>query len=127
MKALYYDTKSAPLALLAIWLVQQSFTVWLLIHGQAVTHEENVDRACTMIFANVGEFPPSLSAWIPLVYDTVAVILVLFKCIPQKKVSMSRIYDTLIRDGILYYGVLFGVNFVLGTMIIVAPVRSVTV
>lgn len=120
---LYWDKRVVPAAIFVIWLAQQAVAIWLLTTGEDVKHKESFDRACTMIFnPSIGKFPPSLSAWLPLLYDTVVVLCVLYKCLPQKKTSKSHILDTLIKDGIVYYGVLFSVNFVLGVMIIAAPV-----
>ena len=120
---LYWGKKVFPAAIFLVWLVQQAVSAWLLTNAHAVPHEGTSDHACTMIFSgNIGSFPPSLTAWIPLLYDTMVIGLVLYKCLPQKKLSMSHVVDTLIKDGLLYYGVLFAVNLVLGVMIIAAPV-----
>lgn len=122
---LYWDKRIIPAAVFVIWIAQQAISVWLLSHGEAVRHEESFDHACTMFF-HLTAFPPSLSAWIPLLFDTVVIGLVLYKClpkIPEKRITMTRVYETLVKDGLMYYAVLFSVNFVLGVMIIVAQVR----
>ena len=61
----------------------------------------------------------------PLIYETYVTLLVLWKCRPRGKQSPpSYLFHILMRDGLMYYGVLFLVNFVLAIMILKASVSS---
>lgn len=71
----------------------------------------------------------SLSAWLPLLYDTTVILLTLWKCVPRVKnkgmnnfAMTGHIIRTLIKDGLMYYSVIFCINFVLAVMIMTAKV-----
>ena len=101
------------------------------------------DPADPLVLTIFSGFSPSLSAWIPLLYDTVVIFLTLVKCVgPVKQKTASHIVRTLLRDGLLYYrlaattstrknitelsrSVIFSVNFVLAIMIVTTPVSIV--
>ena len=67
------------------------------------------------------------SAWLPLLYDTTVIVLTLIQTWPSHKSNMSAsanvnmIAAELLREGVLYYGVIFGVTFSLTLMIAFAP------
>ncbi|KAH8114817.1 hypothetical protein DFH11DRAFT_1544047 [Phellopilus nigrolimitatus] len=85
------------------------------IHGHAIL-------ACSMVFVMRLRFLPSLSAWVPLLYDTVVILLTLFRCIEiVKQQTASHIVRTLLKDGLMYYSVIFAVNLVLAVMIMSTP------
>ena len=47
---------------------------------------------------------PSLSAWIPLAFDTIVILLTLARCIgPLTHKSPGNTFRTLVKDGALYY------------------------
>ncbi|GJE88317.1 hypothetical protein PsYK624_044000 [Phanerochaete sordida] len=76
-----------------------------------------------MIFdpAKVGGIA-SASAWMPLLYDTLILALTLNRTLgPVRNKTTSKIAKVLLRDGILYYTVIFAVNLVLTLMIATAP------
>ncbi|KAI0785123.1 hypothetical protein C8Q75DRAFT_809308 [Abortiporus biennis] len=105
-----------------IFLVELSVNAWLLTHGVAVVHNRAI-HACTMIFdQNVPGHIASASAWLPLLYDTVILILTLNRTLqPVRHQAAGKIMRVLLRDGILYYSVIFSINLVLTLMIASAP------
>lgn len=95
-------------------------------------------------------FWPSFSAWLPLIYDTLCILLTLWRCAgPLREHAAGVIVKTLVKDGAIYYrcvyrlfvqetrfpksqrvalmcflsSVIFCVNLVLAIMIVTAPVR----
>ncbi|KAI0345637.1 hypothetical protein BDW22DRAFT_1426307 [Trametopsis cervina] len=113
---------------LVVWFVAVCFSVelavnaWLLSHGTAVVHNRQI-HACTMIFDDaVPGWIASGSAYLPLTYDTIVLALTLNKTIgPIRRKTAGKIARVLLRDGILYYSVIFSVNLVLTVMITAAP------
>ncbi|KAL4249183.1 hypothetical protein ABKN59_006956 [Abortiporus biennis] len=105
-----------------IFLVELSVNAWLLTHGVVVVHNRAI-HACTMIFdQNVPGHIASASAWLPLLYDTVILILTLNRTLqPVRHQAAGKIMRVLLRDGILYYSVIFSINLVLTLMIASAP------
>ena len=77
-----------------------------------------------------GKYWPSLSAWIPLFYDALVIMLTLYKCVPRVRhnkelgaiAKTGHIIRTLLKDGLMYYSVIFCINFVLAVMIMTATV-----
>ncbi|KAI3621130.1 hypothetical protein WG66_014431 [Moniliophthora roreri] len=62
------------------------------------------------------------TAWLPLVYDTAVFCLTFYKTYPKLRLmSTSRVMKQLLRDGIVYYGVILAVTLVLTLMIAYAP------
>ena len=59
------------------------------------------------------------SAWIPLLYDTTVIVLVIARTLPtnKHKVTFKAIGSEMLREGIVYYGVVFAVTFALTLMI----------
>ncbi|KLO13006.1 hypothetical protein SCHPADRAFT_940778 [Schizopora paradoxa] len=128
IKALY-ERQWKVIGLVASILVLETATnAWLMTHGEPVQHSGNV-HACTMIFDPSLKFLPSLSAWLPLIYDTIVIALTLLKCRePVKQKTASFIIRTLVRDGLLYYSVIFTINIILAIMIVTAPpgIKNIT-
>lgn len=121
IRALYAQQPKMVLIVASILAAEVAINAWLLTHGEAVQHGPGV-HACSMIFDRSLRFAPSLSAWMPLIYDTVVIFLTVIKCVgPIKQKTASRIVRTLLRDGLLYYSVIFAVNFVLAIMIVTTP------
>ncbi|KAJ7366446.1 hypothetical protein DFH08DRAFT_834360 [Mycena albidolilacea] len=64
----------------------------------------------------------SSSAWLPLLYDSVVLVLTLRKTLPLlKKGSGTFMVKRLLEDGLIYYAAIFSVTLVLTIMIISAP------
>ncbi|KAI0785134.1 hypothetical protein C8Q75DRAFT_735569 [Abortiporus biennis] len=101
-----------------IFLVELSVNAWLLTHG--------VECYETMLISEGSYDSPghiaSASAWLPLLYDTVILILTLNRTLqPVRHQAAGKIMRVLLRDGILYYSVIFSINLVLTLMIASAP------
>ncbi|KAJ7610251.1 hypothetical protein DFH06DRAFT_1246227 [Mycena polygramma] len=110
--ALYWTNRIVVAGVFSLLLVSVGMSAWLLAHGQP----------CTMIF------PPSLSviasssAWLPLLYDSVVVVLTVMKALPLPRInSGTHVMKRLLEDGLKYYAAIFSVNLVLAIMIIAAP------
>jgi len=117
-----YQSQYAILAVTASMLsIELGVNAWLLSHGVAVVHDDGV-HACTMVFdKSIGPIA-SASAWLPLLYDTLVLILTLNRTLkPVRHRTAGKIVKVLLRDGILYYSVIFSVNVVLTLMIAFAP------
>ncbi|KAI0075079.1 hypothetical protein K474DRAFT_1664666 [Panus rudis PR-1116 ss-1] len=109
---------------LTVFGVEFGVNIWLLTHGVAVHHHRQV-HACTMIFDDdIVEHThiASASAWLPLLYDTIIFALTLNRTLrPVLHKSFDTIARVLLRDGLLYYSVIFSINVVLILMIAFAP------
>ena len=60
------------------------------------------------------------SAWLPLIYDTVVVVLVVFRTRELVRVNIVgqlNVISTLVHDGVLYWSIILAANLVLGLMI----------
>ncbi|KAH8096916.1 hypothetical protein DFH11DRAFT_1554974 [Phellopilus nigrolimitatus] len=121
VRALYNDKPKVVWLVGTVFLVEVGVFAWLLTYGEAVQHGPEI-HACTMVFDMRLRFLPSLSAWVPLLYDTVVILLTLFRCVEiVKQRTASHIVRTLLRDGLVYYSVIFAVNLVLAVMIMSTP------
>ncbi|KAF8509966.1 hypothetical protein JB92DRAFT_3119403 [Gautieria morchelliformis] len=63
----------------------------------------------------------SASAWLPLLYDTVVVGLVMYRTrelLPIRTGGQYRVVETLMKDGLMYYSVILAANLVLAVMIV---------
>lgn len=88
----------------------------------ALKHTTHGDQACTMIFDDsvyvfycqhthncvtdriASKGIASASAWLPLLYDTIVLILTLKRTLgPVRNKTAGKIAQVLLRDGILYY------------------------
>ncbi|KAJ6511898.1 hypothetical protein C8R47DRAFT_1207254 [Mycena vitilis] len=121
IRALYWTNRVVVGGVFSLLLVSLGISAWLLTHGQPVTHVSGV-RACTMIFPlNLSPIASS-SAWLPLLYDSVVVVLTLVKALPLPRInSGTHVMKRLLEDGLMYYVAIFSVNLVLTIMIIAAP------
>ncbi|KAI5117991.1 hypothetical protein M0805_004488 [Coniferiporia weirii] len=119
VKALYPNRPGITSIPLAVLLLEISVNVWLLTRIKAVRHIPKI-HACSMSFDPNLKFWPSLSAWLPLVYNTIIFVLTLWRCISSPIKSASRIVRVLMKDGIIYYCFILSTNLVLAIMLIVA-------
>jgi len=118
-----YGENKGILALLALVLsAQVGVQAWLLSGAQAVPHPAG-EHNCTMVFGNnVGSWG-SAYAWMPLLFDTTVLALTVLRTLGLVRSGRAgNIVRTLLRDGIMYYSVIFSANLVLTVMLISAPV-----
>jgi len=120
IKALYEGQWKVIGFVASMLALETAVNAWLMTHGEAVTHTGSV-YGCTMIFDPKLKAYASLSAWLPLIYDTIVIVLTLHKCRePVKQKTASYIVRALVRDGLLYYSVIFTINVILAIMIATA-------
>ncbi|VDB91796.1 unnamed protein product [Peniophora sp. CBMAI 1063] len=111
----------------ALWTVFIILNSWLLTHtGPVYTHVDPSFTSCTMVFDPQYDHIAPASAWLPLLYDTTVIVLTLIRTWPMARngVLSTNAYDIgreLIREGLLYYGIIFAVTFSLTLMIAFAP------
>ncbi|KAJ6467789.1 hypothetical protein C8R45DRAFT_1019099 [Mycena sanguinolenta] len=130
INALYWDKRWVGFALGNLWVVMFSIQAWLLAHGETVLdNPASGVRACTMNFApSLGNIASS-SAWLPFLYDSIVLILTLFKTVPAVVMDLRapannncsdgpNIRTRLFQDGIMYYSAIFAIN---AALIISAP------
>ncbi|KZV70435.1 hypothetical protein PENSPDRAFT_607419 [Peniophora sp. CONT] len=135
VEALWSGTKYCRHAvggLLSIWMIFVVVNSWLLVHAGAVYHppiQSSIHPdagllapSCTMVFDSQYGYIAPASAWLPLLYDTVVIILTVIRTWPSRRASIDTVARELLREGILYYGVVFGVTFALTFMIAFARV-----
>jgi len=143
--AIYSGSRLVLGVMISVFLVEMGVMAWLLSGAHAVVHEKGI-HGCSMVFSSDIGFWPSASAWLPLLYDTIVLVLTLSRTLYSIKGlrevarasssgggggrggfrgygggaggSISRI---LLKDGILYFSVIFVANFVLTVMILKAP------
>ncbi|KAJ7202881.1 hypothetical protein GGX14DRAFT_370029, partial [Mycena pura] len=122
VSAMYTTRWIVRAIVLAILIIMFSLNAWLLTRGQPVAHNpQSGVHACTMIF------PPefkiaSASAWLPLLYDSVVLVLTLIRTLPlARDRNRAYIVTRLLEDGLIYYSAIFSVTLVLTMMIIFAP------
>ncbi|KAI0720553.1 hypothetical protein C8T65DRAFT_735884 [Cerioporus squamosus] len=121
--AMYEKKKSIVIFVGLIFAVEFGANAWLLTHGVAVRHSPGI-HACTMIFDSekVKGAIASASAWLPLLYDTVVLALTLWRAHPGKnRLTAGRIMRILLKEGIMYYSVIFIITLILTLMIVFAP------
>jgi len=85
-------------------------------------------HSCSMIYHS-GPAGSAASAWIPLLYDTIVLLLTLYITVPSiRRDGRGHIVRTIFTDGLLYYGVICTVTLVLTIMIAAAPpgVKNIT-
>ncbi|CAL1713456.1 unnamed protein product [Somion occarium] len=103
-----YPTRYVVLAVVGIvFCAELAVNAWLTSHGQAVVHNSQI-HACTMVFdPSIGAIA-SASAWLPLLYDTIVFILIVKRTLqPVRRHAAGKIIKVLLRDGVLYYSVIF--------------------
>jgi len=125
--AIYSGNRLILGLLVTIFVFEFGIMAWLLSGAHAVMHDPGI-HGCSMIFSENMGIWPSASAWLPLLYDTVVITLTVSKTLYSfrglKTSSASggtSISQILLRDGILYFSVIFVANFVLTVMILRAP------
>jgi len=122
--ALYHRELWTVAAVAALLLVEIGMYSWLMTTGIPVPHTAG-STSCTMIFGESNKIASSASAWLPLVYDTVVLVLTLRRTFPSVR---NRGNDTtlyimkrVLEDGLIYYSAIFAVTLVLTVMIAAAP------
>jgi hypothetical protein len=130
IRALYRDVWAVQAIVISILLAYIGVNSWLLTRGIPVEHKAYpyVD-SCTMIIdPRVGPIAAS-TAWLPLLYDTVAVGLTLYRTARALYTkSAGQILRVMLQEGLLYYSVICAVTLTLTIMIISAnqSVRNIT-
>ncbi|KAJ4496934.1 hypothetical protein C8R41DRAFT_824039 [Lentinula lateritia] len=121
--ALYRNQKFIVAGVAVLLLIEMGTYAWLMSTGKPVQHHPNI-ISCTMIFGEKNSIATSSSAWLPLLYDTVVLVLTLGATIPSVRDARGSatvyVMRRLLHDGLIYFGVIFAVNLVLSLMIAVA-------
>ncbi|KIM77812.1 hypothetical protein PILCRDRAFT_825045 [Piloderma croceum F 1598] len=124
INALYYNKSRLVVAFMAcILLLETVINVYLLVYAIPVEHWniQNQVHSCSMIYGS----PKVLSsgaAWIPLLYDTLVLLLTLYVTVPSiRRSEKGFIVRTILTDGLKYYAVICVVTMVLTIMIAGAP------
>ncbi|KAI0754896.1 hypothetical protein C8Q80DRAFT_1266432 [Daedaleopsis nitida] len=118
-----YEKKTPVIVFCGIvFAVEFGTNAWLLTYGVAVRHTSGIN-ACTMIFdPKVKGVIASASAWLPLLFDTIVLSLTLYRTYRGiKHYSTSKIMRVILREGIMYYSVIFIITLILTLMIVFAP------
>ncbi|OSD07133.1 hypothetical protein PYCCODRAFT_1402487 [Trametes coccinea BRFM310] len=123
--AMYERKKSVVIFVGVVFCVEFGVNAWLLTHGVAVRHRAGITgTACTMIFDPDKVKGPiaSASAWLPLLYDTIVFVLTIKRTYRGvKNPTVGRIMRVLLKEGLLYYSVIFTITLILTLMIVFAP------
>jgi hypothetical protein len=127
--ALYKRQSRVVIGIVAfILLVETGMNIWLLMHSMAVQHPSGM-RSCSMIFdPNISD-AASASAWLPLLYDTIVLFLILYRTVPSiRHQQAGHVVQTIFEDGLLYYSVICSVTLVLTIMIVAAEpgIKNIT-
>ncbi|RPD62483.1 hypothetical protein L227DRAFT_609685 [Lentinus tigrinus ALCF2SS1-6] len=119
-----YDKNRVVVAFVAaVFCLELGTNAWLLTYGIAVRHSPYI-HACTMIFdtSRLNKAAAAASAWLPLLYDTIVLALTIRRTYSDIKYpSVGRTMRTLLKEGVLYYSVIFCITLVLTLMIVLAP------
>ncbi|CDO76088.1 hypothetical protein BN946_scf184649.g14 [Trametes cinnabarina] len=121
--AMYERKKPVVFFVGTVFCVELGVNAWLLTHGVAVRHRSGI-TACTMIFDPDKVKGPiaSASAWLPLLYDTIVFALTVKRTYRGvKNPTVGRIMRVLLKEGLLYYSVIFTITLILTLMIVLAP------
>ncbi|KAH9961437.1 hypothetical protein BJV74DRAFT_787513, partial [Russula compacta] len=125
VRALYPRSVAAQASVLGILLTFIGVNSWLLTHAVRTY----TLLTCTMIVdPKIGPIASS-TAWLPLLYDTLAIGLTLkgtAKYMGSR--DSGQVFRVMLREGLLYYSVICTVSLVFTLMIIFAPpsVRNIT-
>ncbi|KAF9493526.1 hypothetical protein BDN71DRAFT_1450207 [Pleurotus eryngii] len=112
IRALYPHQPFIAYFLWFLLTVETGLNVWLISGG----------RACSFIFDPKYSAAATSSAWFPLLYDSIVLLLTLYRTWPSiRRREAGFIMNRLFEDGLLYYSVIFSVTLVLTIMIIAAP------
>jgi len=123
VRALYSGQMWILGGLLSLLLTQFTMMVWLLTRTEALIHSPfSGIRACTMIFDPEITGIATSAAWLPLLYDTVVLVLVLCRTLPSiRDRNAAYMMKRFLEDGLIYYAAIFAVTLVLVIMMLVAP------
>ncbi|KAI1790138.1 hypothetical protein LXA43DRAFT_522046 [Ganoderma leucocontextum] len=106
-----------------IFCLEFGTNAWLVSHGIAVNHSPRI-RACSMIFdsTKVPRVATSSTAWSVLIYDTVVLGLTLYCTFNTiRGATVANTMRVLLKEGLMYYSVIFSVTLVLTLMVAFAP------
>ncbi|TDL23327.1 hypothetical protein BD410DRAFT_787674 [Rickenella mellea] len=121
VNALYGGQRIVLAMLGVLWLTMVGVFSWLLAGGQPVIHPAGI-HGCSLIFSESLGSVATLSSALPLIFDSAVLMLTLRRTAGLFKSRMAgHIVRILVRDGILYYSVIFTCNLVLTIMIATAP------
>jgi len=128
--ALYHGRKLITGGLLLLLFIQFTMFTWLLTRVEAVVHNPlSGVRACMVLFdPKIGIIADSASL-IPLLYDTVVLVLVLYRTLPSiRDRNVAYMMRRFLEDGLAYYTAIFAVSLVLAIMVVVAPpaIKNIT-
>ncbi|TFY51160.1 hypothetical protein EVG20_g11135, partial [Dentipellis fragilis] len=129
IRALYHRQVWVQAFVFSIFLAFIGVNAWLLSFGEGVPHVPGNVRSCSMIFDHRAGSMAAASAWLPLLYDTVVLCLTLFRTIvPVWHRTSGQILRVILREGMMYYSVIFSVTLVLTIMILHAEpsVQNIT-
>ncbi|KAI9058455.1 hypothetical protein FKP32DRAFT_1614891 [Trametes sanguinea] len=114
--AMYERKKSIVIFVGVVFCVEFGVNAWLLTHGVA-------SQRCSLTSSNHSKGPiASASAWLPLLYDTIVFVLTIKRTYRGvKNPTVGRIMRVLLKEGLLYYSVIFTITLILTLMIVFAP------
>ncbi|KAI0345641.1 hypothetical protein BDW22DRAFT_1353191 [Trametopsis cervina] len=120
VRVLYRDKPAIIALVAACFSIELGVNAWLCTLGIPVRHKPPV-HSCSMVFDDsVGSFA-SASAFLPLAYDSIVLLLTMKYTLGSiRTVTAGKLAKVILRDGILYYCVIFSVTLVLTIMIAVA-------
>ncbi|GLB38201.1 putative expressed protein [Lyophyllum shimeji] len=121
--ALYYTQKWVVVSVALLHFFGTSVVIWLTTTGQPVLHNPNSGvHLCAMFFDTDITVLATAAAWLPFLFDTAVLGLILHRTIPSiRDKHLSYIMKRLLADGVVYYSAIFSVALLLTLMIIAAP------
>jgi len=131
INALYYNKSRLVVPFMAsILLAETVINIYLLVYAIPVEHWniQNQVHSCSMIYGSP-KVLSSAAAWIPLLYDTIVLLLTLYVTVPSiRRSERGFIVRTILTDGLRYYAVICVVTMVLTIMIAGAPpgIKNIT-
>ncbi|KAF8522756.1 hypothetical protein BU17DRAFT_64215 [Hysterangium stoloniferum] len=131
VSALYRGNVSVVVLLGVIYVGVFGTGVWLLSNGELLVTcvEVSFASGTTRSRNSRKNAWGSLWAWMPLLYDTVVLVLVLRLLrirapLHRNEWGRDRLVTALITDGLLYYSIICASNLTLGIMITTAPISG---
>ncbi|KAH9854767.1 hypothetical protein C2E23DRAFT_725762 [Lenzites betulinus] len=122
--AMYERNKLIVGFVTALFIVELGVNAWLLTNGIGTLPSMVSIHACgklTGVACSKGPIA-SASAWLPLLFDTVVLILTLNRTYTGiMNPTAGRIMRTLLKEGLMYYSVIFVITLILTLMIVSAP------
>ncbi|KIJ34936.1 hypothetical protein M422DRAFT_262901 [Sphaerobolus stellatus SS14] len=124
--AIYAGNRYVLVVLGTLFAVFVGLHSWLFTTTGPVIHPAL--SGCSLLFGekkHIGNWTSS-TAWSPLLLDTAVIVFVVWRTHNILKTKLNRqstsnIVNVLIRDGIMYYTVIFAVNLILAIMIVSSP------